>query len=140
MATESSQPDIRQHSGPMAAAISDSIVRLHTQFYGRGPTKARTFLSEEYALCVLEDVLTTAERTLIRSGRSSHVQTTRLAFQELMRDEFVGVVESVTGRTVRAFMSTIHIDPEVAIEVFLFDPPESEASVDGAEGSRDGHV
>ena len=123
-ASESSDGSQR---GPMAAGISDSIVRLHTQFYGRGPTKARTFLSEEYALCVLEDILTTAERTLIRSGRGSHVQTTRLAFQELMRDEFVGVVESVTGRSVRAFMSTIHVDPEVAIEVFLFDPPEDNA-------------
>ena len=108
----------------MASAISDGIVRLHAQFYGRGPTKARTFLRDEYALTLLEDVFTTAERTLIRSGRGNHVQSTRLAFQDLMREEFVGVVERVTGRTVRAFMSSIHVDPEIAMEVFLFEPPD----------------
>ena len=57
-----------------------------------------------------------------------------------MRDEFVGVVESVTGRSVRAFMSTVQVDPEVAIEVFLFDPPENNASADGADASRDGRA
>ena len=131
MATEPPKPDIRQQQrGPMASAISDGIVRLHAQFYGRGPTKARTFLWDDHALCVLEDVLTTAERTLIRSGRSSHVHSTRLAFQDLMREEFVGVVEQATGRKVRAFMSAIHVDPEISIEVFLFEPPEGESEAD----------
>jgi uncharacterized protein YbcI len=110
----------------MAAAISDGIVRLHAQYYGRGPTKARTFLWDDHAICVLEDVFTTAERTLIRSGRSSHVSSTRLAFQDLMRTEFTGIVEEATGRKVRAFMSAIHVDPEIAIEVFLFEPDSSE--------------
>ena len=109
----------------MASAISDGIARLHAQFYGRGPTKARTFLRDEYALTLLEDVFTTAERTLIRAGRGTHVQSTWLAFQDLMRGEFVGVVERVTGRTVRAFMPSIHVDPEIAMEVFLFEPAES---------------
>jgi uncharacterized protein YbcI len=122
----------------MASAISDGIVRLHAQFYGRGPTKARTFLRDEYALTLLEDVFTTAERTLIRSGRGNHVQSTRLAFQDLMREEFVGVVERVTGRTVRAFMSSIHVEPEIAMEVFLLDPPDGreEASTEAEPAER----
>jgi uncharacterized protein YbcI len=105
-------------------------VRLHAQFYGRGPTKARTFLRDDHALVVLEDVFTTAERTLIRSGRGSHVQSTRVAFQELMRDEFVELVERATGRKVRAFMSAIHVEPEMAVEVFLFEPPEEDATAE----------
>lgn len=138
MAAEPPKPDIRQPRGPTASAIFDGIVRLHAQYYGRGPTKARTFLWDDYALCVLEDVLTTAERTLIRSGRSSHVHTTRLAFQDLMREEFIGVVERATGRSVRAFMSAIHVEPEVLIEVFLFEPPEEEERT--TQGSPDGAV
>jgi uncharacterized protein YbcI len=125
---ESSKPEVGgQQRGPMASVISDGIVQLHAQFYGRGPTKAKTYLWDDYALCVLEDVLTTAERTLVRSGRSSHVRSTRLSFQDVMRDDFISAVEKATSRKVRAFMSAIHVEPEIATELFLFEPADGHA-------------
>ena len=113
----------RQHTdrGPTVSAISSGVVRLHAHHYGRGPTRAKTFLRDEYALTVLEDVFTTAERTLVRAGRADHVQSARAAFQEAMRDEFVAIVEEATGRRVRAFIGALHIEPELATELFLFE-------------------
>jgi uncharacterized protein YbcI len=112
--------------GQIASAISTRIVSLHAKAYGRGPTKARTFLTPFYALCLMEDVFTTAERTLIAHGKPGNVRDTRLAFQETMRDEFVAIVEEANGRKVRAFMSQITTEPEVAAELFLFEPDQDD--------------
>ena len=115
--------------GQVASAISSRLVSLHAKAYGRGPTKARTFLTPFYAMTIMEDVFTTAERTLINHGRAEHVRDTRTAFQDTMSDAFVAVVEEETGRTVRAFMSQVSTDPEMAAEIFVFEP---EAEQDGA--------
>ena len=127
----------------MASQISREIVRLHARLYGRGPTKARTYLQPDYALCILEDVFTTAEKTLARAGKGEQVSATRGAFQEAVRDQFVTLVEETTGRDVRALISQVHVGEEIAIELFLFsrDPQAGqanpEADGDGA-GPSDG--
>jgi uncharacterized protein YbcI len=104
------------------AAISNAVVRIHARSYGRGPTKARTVMGDDYAVCILENIYTAAERTLIDAGRADQISSIRATFQEVARDEFVGAVEEITGRRVRAFLSQVHQDPDVGIEVFLFDP------------------
>jgi uncharacterized protein YbcI len=108
----------------MRASIASEIVRLYAKYYGRGPTRARTHLGPDYALTVLEDVLTQAERTLVGVGRGEYVRTTRLVFQEALRQEFVAAIERTTGRRVRAFLSQNQTDPEVAVELFLFEPED----------------
>jgi uncharacterized protein YbcI len=118
--------------GLLRSAISNEIVRLHARYYGRGPTRARTFLGREFALCVLEDVFTPAEHTLVRAGKADAVYSTRMAFQDALHDEFVATVERVTGRTVRAFMSQVHLEPDVAAELFLFEPLDG-PGLDGNE-------
>ena len=75
-------------------------------------------------LCVLEDVLTRAEKTLVGAGNTDQVHATRIAFQDAVRDDFIAIVEEATGRKVRAFVSQVHIDPELAAELFLFEPME----------------
>ena len=115
----------------MAAELSREIVRLHARQFGRGPTKAKSFVYDDFALCVLEDVLTRGEKTLVAAGKTEQVNATRRAFQEVLHDEFVAIAEKTTGRKVRAFLSQIDVDREVAAELFVFDP---DAVADGEHG------
>jgi uncharacterized protein YbcI len=114
-----SQPD--REVGSISSQISREIVRLHARLYGRGPTRAKTFLADDYALCILEDVFTAAEHTLIRAGRADNVRVNRGAFQEAIDDELVAIVEVATGRKVRASLSQVHISAEIAAELFLLE-------------------
>ncbi len=84
----------RAEIGAMSSNISREIVRLHAQLYGRGPTKAKTYLDEDFALCILQDIFTPGERTLISTGYASQVQATRTAFQEAVEVQFTEAVES----------------------------------------------
>jgi uncharacterized protein YbcI len=109
----------------MLAGISDEMVRLHSELYGRGPTKARTDWvgdRQEMLICVLQDCFTRVERTLVGRGDIDAVRHMRRAFQDAVRDEFIDIVESATGRRVLAFLSQVHGEPEVAIEFFLLEP------------------
>ena len=103
----------RQYSA--RAAISNAIVRIHARSYGRGPTKARTFLTDDYALCVLEHIFTAAERTLVEGGAEAEVQQMRKSFQRVVADQFIPAVEEITHRKVRAFFSNVQNDPDIAI-------------------------
>ena len=129
MALPEQQHD-RAERGALVSQISREIVQLHARLYGRGPTKARTYLNRDYGLCVLEEIFTTAERTLIDAGSAAHVEDTRHKFQDAGREEFVEVVERITGRKVRVFLSQVDVEADLACEVFLFHPePE------GTDGS-----
>jgi uncharacterized protein YbcI len=108
--------------GALVSQLSREIVQLHARLYGRGPTKARSYLQNDFALCILEEIFTTAERTLISAGAADHVSDTRKKFQEAVRDEFVEIVERITGRKVRVFLSQVDPDANLALEAFLFEP------------------
>ena len=114
------RPEAEQ-STTLVAELSREIVKLHARSYGRGPTKARSYLQPEFALTVLEDVFTTAERTLIATGSSDQVREIRQRFQDAMETELVAIVERTTGRRVRAFLSEVDTDSDVACELFLFE-------------------
>jgi uncharacterized protein YbcI len=118
----STDSDSTSDRGSARSAIANAVVRLHAEHFGRGPTRARAHLNEDFVLVVLEDVFTTAERTLVAAGRADEVKQARDAFNEVLRDRFVAAVEGATGRRVRAFMCETHFDPEMAIEVFILEP------------------
>lgn len=101
--------------------LSREIVQLHARLYGRGPTKARSHLHADYAICVLEEIFTTAERTLIAAGSGKHVEETRRKFQEAVKGESVATVERITGRKVRVFLSQVDIEANLAVEFFIFE-------------------
>ncbi len=111
----------RAELGALSSRISREIVRLHAKLYGRGPTKAKTHLADDHALCILEEVFTPAEKTLIRAGNTEQVKATRDAFQEAVEPEFRAVVEAASGRKVRAFVSVVSTDIDAAFELFLFE-------------------
>jgi uncharacterized protein YbcI len=116
------RPDsIGRAKGPLVSQLSREIVQLHARFYGRGPTKARTYLHSDYAICMLEDIFTTAELTLIDAGAEDHVKETRNKFQTAVKDELVGVVEEITERKVGVCLSQVDIDANLALEFFLFE-------------------
>jgi uncharacterized protein YbcI len=118
-------PASRSFDGSKSAAISNLTVRLLSQYTGRGPTKARTYINEDVVTVVLRDTLTTGERTLVDSDHGAIVLSTRHTFQEVMGAELVGGVEQITERTVLAFLSANHIAPDIAVETFILVPQES---------------
>ena len=124
----SSPEHIELEPGPRAAAISNALVQLLHEYTGRGPTRARTTISDDLVVCVLADTLTKSERKLVDAGEQHLVLEERSAFQRMIREEAVGAVEGLTGRTVKAFMSNNHIDPDVAVETFVLLPLPSEAA------------
>lgn len=108
--------------------ISNTMVRLYKDQFGRGPTAARTHWAGPDALvCILEDTLTPAERNLVRLGEHKRLRDTRLIFQYATVGEFCTPVEQITGRTVRSFHSSIdtEVDGE-SIEVFVLYPAGEE--------------
>lgn len=109
-------------AGPRAAAISNALVKLIREYTGRGPTRARTTISDDLIVCVLADTLTKSERKLVENREFKSVLDQRSLFQRLMREEAVATIESISGRTVIAFMSNNHIDPDLAVETFVLEP------------------
>jgi uncharacterized protein YbcI len=126
----------QSHSRPQSnsSIISREIVRLHARLYGRGPTKAKTYVQAEYVLCVLEDIFTPSELTLLEAGKEDLVRETRVAFQEATRDEFVGIVERTTGRRVRGFHSQIDPQSNTAAETFVLAVEAKEEPKEEARG------
>jgi len=108
--------------GSKATAISNMTVRLLSRYTGRGPTKARTFFSDDMVTVVLQDTMTKAENTLVARGHEDIVLSTRATFQDLMGDDLIAGVEEITGRRVTAFLSSNHVHPDIAIESFVLAP------------------
>jgi uncharacterized protein YbcI len=107
--------------GTTLANISRRIVMLHKEFYGKGPTKARTYLQDDTVLVLLRGGFTRVEETLLRDGRAEAVHRQREAFQDVMHARFVEVIEDELSRKVIAFMSTSHQDPDLLAELFVLD-------------------
>jgi uncharacterized protein YbcI len=122
--------------GAVLEQISNAVVGVYREHFGKGPSGAKTYALDDVVICVLRDGLTTAERTLFERGRGDAVREMRAAFQDAVADTFTSVLEEITGRKVVAFMSQAHIEPDLAIEVFFLDGPvESNGSHD-TDGER----
>jgi uncharacterized protein YbcI len=132
------EPGERQR---LAIAVGNAITRLHREHYGRGATTTRTIYQRNHVVCFLEDIYTPVERTLIEADRSEDVRRTRQVFQDAMSKTFTAAVEDITGRKVIAFMSQVHIDPDLAAEIFVLEPRASDetgADTQDTAESRDG--
>jgi uncharacterized protein YbcI len=111
-----------RHDGPLAAAISNTVVRALARTTGRGPTKAKTTLGENGVFVVLQDSLTVGEQTLTDAGQGQAVLDLRRRWQAVMKADVSREIEELTGRKVIGFMSDNHIDPDLAVEVFVLEP------------------
>jgi uncharacterized protein YbcI len=108
--------------GPLLAEVTNVVVQLHSSHYGKGPTRSKSYLMDDVLLCVMRDVFTTVERTLIEAGEHSKVRETRLAFEDAMRERFTEAVERILDRRVIGYTSQVLMEPEVAIEIFVLAP------------------
>ena len=125
--------ETRQRHGDVLTAISDGLVTLLKEYYGRGPTQAKSYFQDDLVVCILRGGFTRVEETLLEGGRGAAVIGQRMEFQELMRDRFEAVVEAATGRKVIGFMSGNQQDPDMICEVFILAPSDLVAGDDEIE-------
>jgi uncharacterized protein YbcI len=107
--------------GELNAAVTSAIVGIHTNHLGRGPSSASTFHNDNVVAVLMRDVMTQVEKTLARSGNDHAVSNMRHLYQQTMADDFKAAVERLTGRSVVAFISGNHVDPDIAVELFILD-------------------
>jgi uncharacterized protein YbcI len=126
---------VEEHTTSLLTGVSNAMVALHKEQFGRGPVIARSYFAGPHTLvCVLEDALLPAERKLVEMGDHQRVRETRLAFQVATTEEFIVAVERIVGRKVRAFASATDVVQNVVFENFVFEP---DATSDGnAPGTR----
>jgi uncharacterized protein YbcI len=110
--------------GDVLTAISDGLVALLKEFYGRGPTRAKSYYEDDLVVCLLRGGFSRVEQTLLAGGRGASVIQQRMEFQDVMRERFEAVIEQATGRQVIGFMSGNQQDPDIMCEVFILAPPD----------------
>jgi uncharacterized protein YbcI len=112
----------RPQGGELLAGISNAVVGILSDCYGRGPTKAKTYILDDYVFTVLEDLLTPVEETLVEAGREDLVREVRITFQNAVADRFKQAVQELTGRRVLAYQSQVTFHPTAGFEVFVLEP------------------
>ncbi|MHB8693930.1 MAG: Na-translocating system protein MpsC family protein [Solirubrobacteraceae bacterium] len=110
--------------GDVLTAISDGLVALLKEFYGRGPTRTKSYYEDDLVVCMLRGGFSRVEQTLLEGGRGAAVIQQRMEFQELMRPRFEAVIEQATGRRVIGFMSGNQQHPDLMCEVFVLAPTD----------------
>lgn len=113
----------RPDGDELTDAISASMVDLYSRHYGHDRTTATTYVNDNVVVCLLEDILSVDESSLVAAGRGSEVIDDRVTFQNGMQDEFTTEIERLTGRRVTAFMSANQTTPGVACELFFLELP-----------------
>jgi len=109
--------------GSINQAIARAVAQGHSRVIGRGPTRVTAFYRHNIVVVVLEDPLTVSERSLVAAGRMDAVTEMRRQLQATMRAAVEEDVERLTRRAVLAFLSANHVDPDLAVEVFVLDGP-----------------
>jgi uncharacterized protein YbcI len=124
--------------GDVLTAISDGMVALLKEFYGRGPTRAKSYYQDDLVVCVLRGGFSRVEETLLEGGRGPAVIQQRMEFQEVMRDRFSEVIEGATDRPVIGFMSGNQQHPDLMCEVFILGPTDliDAHDIQGTDPSR----
>jgi uncharacterized protein YbcI len=119
-----SNPEAPLVGGRLLSAISTRIVQMMREHYGRGPLKAKTYALDDIVVCVLRGSgFTPLEQTMMEAGDGPRVVAMREHFQEMMAERYKDMIEELTNRTVLAFLSQAHVEPDITIEVFFVDQP-----------------
>jgi uncharacterized protein YbcI len=110
--------------GQLLSAISNRIVGILREHYGRGPMKAKTYALDDIVVVVMRaGGFTAAEQTMINSGEPERVVEMREDFQRVMATRYKAAIEELTERKVLAFLSQAHVEPELTLEIFFIDRP-----------------
>ena len=119
--TRSQSPPQPSRAG-LLDEISRSVVRLHKEHIGLGPTKARTYICDDLVVCVLQGSFSAGERTLLKHGETGAVMSHRQALEAALRRPLIDAVEQLVGRKVMSLTSGVQPDAEISTEVFLLEP------------------
>jgi uncharacterized protein YbcI len=114
-----------------STAISNGLSSLHREYFGRGPDTVRTVIGHDHVITFLENLYTPSERTLLAAGEVEAVVQSRLAFQRAMKARFIDCIEQATGRKVRAFLSQVHMEPDISAEIFVLERDLSDPAPEG---------
>ena len=107
----------------MLHAVTEAMVAIHERYHGRRPATAHTqMMGEDMLACLLGEVYTDVEKTMIELQRKALVHETRSTFQQAMEQRFIRDVERITRRRVAQFISTHHVGPDLELELFLLEP------------------
>jgi uncharacterized protein YbcI len=121
-----SVPDPPLRGDELLEAVTVAIVALHERYHHRPPGSARTqMLGNDVLACVMGEVYTDVEKTMIELQRGPLVQETRSAFQQAMQQRFIEAIERLSGREVVAFISDSHVGPDMEIEIFVLNETDS---------------
>jgi uncharacterized protein YbcI len=113
--------------GRLLAAISNEIVALLRDHYGRGPMQAKTYSHDDMIVVVLRGTgFTPLEKTMMDNGDPGRIVDMRHDFQRVMADRYQRTIEELTGRTVVAFLSQALVAPDITMETFFLDRPLDE--------------
>jgi uncharacterized protein YbcI len=115
---------MREHptpAGPLRQEISNTVVTLFKQRFGRGPVSCRTYLQADLVVLVMSGGYTPGEQTMFEAGKWHDVRQARMAWQDSMEARFIEAIEGLTHRSVRAFMSANHQAPDITVELFVLD-------------------
>lgn len=128
-------PEAAEQEAPRYAAkeIVREMVKLYSRKLGRGPTKARIIANTNAVMVIFEDGLTKSEQTLIGAGEADQVMRNRQRVTEAMRLESTAIIESLTGRTVTAYLTGLDPEANVSATVFLLDTQPETGTVEVAE-------
>jgi uncharacterized protein YbcI len=122
-----------QADGSVTASVSNEMVRIYKEVFGRGPTRARTaFAGPDVMICTLENSFTPAERSLAEMGEHQRLRDVRLFFQYAREEDFRSTIEAITGRKVRGFISGLDTRADIACEVFYLEPEPAAGDGDAA--------
>jgi uncharacterized protein YbcI len=123
-ADKATPPALR--GGDMLARLSDEMVRAKKEFFGKGPEQAKSYMLDDMLIVVMRGGLTTAEQTMLRFGRQQLVRQFRQLFENEMTELLTSRVEETTGRKVVNYQSQIMFDPDIVVEMFVFDEPRGD--------------
>jgi len=118
------QPALEGQSGAsLLSAISREMVKAMKTYYGRGPTKAKSYLMDDLLFIVMRGGMTEAEQTLLEAGEADAVRAFRQTFENIMTERLIGTIEQLTERRVVTYQSQVLFDPNTIVQVFVFDKP-----------------
>ncbi len=136
---ESAPPEDRseEDGGALLARISNEMVRAQKEFFGKGPTKAKSYMLDDMLIIVMRGGMTAAEKTMLEFGHADQVRQFRQLFENSMTERLTDRIEELTGREVATYQSQVMFDPDVVVEMFVFD---SEGSSDAIEATAEGQL
>jgi uncharacterized protein YbcI len=121
----------------VADKIGESLAKMMGRYYGQAPARQITHVLPGLVVVVLEETFTEAERVLIERDQAQGVADIRRRFQNAVEQEFRSVVEDATGTEVRAFISNVHLEANVSVEIFLLGDIKQNMSAFEGEMQRD---